>query len=81
MESMTDDEMQRVMLLKSGLEDLNLVLQEIEDTYLKLAEVGITEAEKKNQRLRLFALEKYLSELNTKVNTALGSESDRQKLS
>ncbi|MGE4318157.1 MAG: hypothetical protein AB7E96_04540 [Deferribacterales bacterium] len=80
-ESMTDDEMQRVMLLKSGLEDLNLVLQEIEDTYLKLAEVGITEAEKKNQRLRLFALEKYLSELNTKVNTALGSESDRQKLS
>jgi len=80
-ESMTEDEMQRVMLLKSGLEDLNLVLQEIEDTYLKLAEVGITETEKKNQRLRLFALEKYLSELNTKVNTALGSESDRQKLS
>lgn len=78
---MSEEEMQRIMLLKSGLEDLNLILQEIEDTYTKLAEVGISDKEKKNQRLRLLTLEKYLADLNSKVNNVLGSENDKQKLS
>lgn len=81
MDSMSEDEIQRIMSLKSGLEDLNLVLQEIEDTYKLLAESGLSDKERKNQRLRLYALEKYLADLNSKVNTALGSNENRHQLS
>ena len=81
LDSMSEDEIKRIMVLKSGLEDLNLILQEIEDTYTLLSDNDITEKEKKNHKLRLYALEKYLADLNSKVNTALGSESDRHKLS
>ena len=78
---LSDDEMQRIVVLKNGLEDLNLILQEIEDTYNKLAEIGITEQEKKNQRLRLLTLEKYLLDLNEKVNSAMGTADNKSKLS
>ncbi|MCD8554672.1 hypothetical protein [Seleniivibrio sp.] len=78
---LSDDEMQRIVILKNGLEDLNLILQEIEDTYNKLAEIGITEQEKKNQRLRLLTLEKYLLDLNEKVNSAMGTADNKSKLS
>ena len=80
-DNMSEEEMQRIIALKSGLEDLNLVLQEIEKTYHALAKSSISDEEKKNQKLRLFMLEKYLVDLNSKVNTALGNENDRQKLS
>ncbi|MGE4265840.1 MAG: hypothetical protein AB7F25_00255 [Deferribacterales bacterium] len=78
---LSDDEMQRIVILKNGLEDLNLILQEIEDTYNKLAEIGITEHEKKNQRLRLLTLEKYLLDLNEKVNSAMGTADNKSRLS
>lgn len=78
---LSDDEMQRIVLLKNGLEDLNLILQEIEDTYNKLAEIGITEQEKKHQRLRLLTLEKYLLDLNEKVNSAMGTTDNKSRLS
>lgn len=81
MESMSEEEIQRIVALKSGLEDLNLVLQEIEDTYKMLADGALSDKERKNQRLRLYTLEKYLADLNSKVNTALGSDDNRQKLS
>lgn len=81
LDHLTEDELQRIMSLKSGLEDLNLIMQEIEDTYKLLAETGLSEAEKKNQRLRLLSLEKFLSDTNARVNTAIGTEDNKQKLS
>lgn len=79
--SLSEDELQRIVMLKSGLEDLNLILQEIEDTYNRLAEIGISEYEKKNQKLRLLTLEKYLLDLNEKVNSAMGKPDEKSKLS
>lgn len=78
---LSEEELQRIMSLKSGLEDLNLIMQEIENTYNKLSETGLTEADKKNQRLRLLSLEQFLTDTNAKVNTALGSEDNKLKLS
>ena len=80
-ETLSEEELSRVMVLKSGLEDLNLILQEIEDTYLILGEIGITEKERKHHQLRLLSMEKYLSELNHKVNQAMGTEEEKKKLS
>jgi hypothetical protein len=78
---LSDDEMQRIVMLKNGLEDLNLILQEIEDTYNKLSQIGISEQEKKVQKLRLLTLEKYLLDLNEKVNSAMGTEDNKSRLS
>ena len=78
---LSDDEMQRIVMLKNGLEDLNLILQEIEDTYNKLAEIGLPEHEKKHHKFRLLTLEKYLMELNDKVNSAMGSAQNKSKFS
>lgn len=80
-EHLSDEELSRIMLLKSGLEDLNLVLQEIEETYEKLADFTLSDRERKHQKLRLLALEKFLADLNEKVNTAMGNELEKQKLS
>lgn len=80
-ENLSEDELNRIMILKSGLEDLNLILQEIEDTYALLADFTLSDKEKKNQQIRLMTLEKYLSELNQKVNTAMGTEEEKKKLS
>ncbi|PLX70018.1 MAG: hypothetical protein C0603_03515 [Denitrovibrio sp.] len=80
-ETLSEEELSRVMVLKSGLEDLNLILQEIEDTYSILGEIGITDKERKHQQLRLLSMEKYLSELNQKVNQAMGTEEEKKKLS
>lgn len=78
---LSDEELSRIMVLKSGLEDLNLILQEIEETYEKLADFSLSERERKHQRLRLLTLEKYLADLNQKVNTAMGTEAEKKKLS
>jgi len=78
---LSEDEMNRIMVLKSGLEDLNLILQEIEDTYEQLADFKLSDRERKHHKLRLLTLEKYLAELNQKVNNAMGTEEEKQKLS
>lgn len=78
---LSEEELSRIMLLKSGLEDLNLILQEIEDTYEALSDFGLSDRERKNQKLRLLTLEKYLADLNEKVNTAMGTEIEKKKLS
>jgi len=78
---LSEDEMNRIMVLKSGLEDLNLILQEIEDTYEQLADFKLSDRERKHHKLRLLTLEKYLAELNQKVNTAMGTEEEKEKLS
>jgi len=78
LENLSEDEMQRVVLLKSSLEDLNLILQEIEDTYEILADDDITETEQKNHKIRLYALEQYMAEINEKVNRAMGSENNNE---
>jgi len=78
---LSDDEMKKILTLKSGLEDLNLILQEIEDTYGLLADIKLTERERKHQKMRLMTLEKYLAELNSKVNKAIGSDTEKYKLS
>jgi hypothetical protein len=81
LDHLSEDEMQRVVLLKNRLEDLNLILQEIEDTYEKLSEISLTEKERKIEKQRLYTLERYLAELNEKVNNAIGVDSEIQKLS
>ncbi|PLX66385.1 MAG: hypothetical protein C0602_12050 [Denitrovibrio sp.] len=80
-EHLSEDEISRIMLLKSGLEDLNLILQEIEDTYEQLGDISISDRERKHHKLRLLTLEKYLAELNNKVNNAMGTEDEKEKLS
>jgi len=72
LENLSEDEMQRVV------EDLNLILQEIEDTYEILADDDITETEQKNHKIRLYALEQYMAEINEKVNRAMGSENNNE---
>lgn len=81
LEHLSEDEVSRIMLLKSGLEDLNLILQEIEETYERLSDFSLSEKEKKHQKLRLMTLEHYMAELNQKVNTAMGTEEETNKLS
>jgi len=81
LEHLSDEELNRIMVLKSGLEDLNLILQEIEDTYQTLSGFDLTDRERKHQKLRLLSLEKYMAELNQKVNKAMGTEEEKQKLS
>jgi len=81
LESLSDEELSRIMTLKSGLEDLNLILQEIESTYNLLGDISLTERDRKNHKLRLLSLERYLSELNQKVNSAMGTEEEKRKLS
>lgn len=81
LEHLSEEELSRIMLLKSGLEDLNLILQEIEDTYETLAGFDLSEKERKHQKLRLLSLEKYMAELNQKVNSAMGTDEEKKKLS
>lgn len=81
LDNLSDEEISRIMVLKSGLEDLNLILQEIEDTYEKLGDTNLTEQERKNHKLRLLSLERYMSELNQKVNKVMGTEEEKNKLS
>lgn len=78
-EHLSEEELSRVLVLKSGLEDLNLILQEIEDTYAILGNTGITEEERKHHKLRLLSMEKYLSELNQKVSQAMGTEEEKKE--
>lgn len=78
---LSEDEINRIMILKSGLEDLNLILQEIEETYEHLADFRLSDRERKHQKQRLMTLEKYLAELNQKVNSAMGTEQEKEKLS
>jgi hypothetical protein len=77
----SDEELSRIMILKSGLEDLNLILQEIEDTYQLLSGINLTDRERKNQQLRLLSLERYMAELNQKVNSVMGADEEKKKLS
>ncbi|XOB96751.1 hypothetical protein ACMC5U_03915 [Deferribacteres bacterium DY0609] len=81
LDHLSEEELNRIMILKSGLEDLNLILQEIEETYQLLSGVNLTEKERKHQKLRLLSLERYMAELNQKVNTAMGTEEGKKKLS
>lgn len=81
LETLSDEELQRVMVLKSGLEDLNLILQEIEDTYELLANYSLSDKERKHHKLRLLSLERYMAELNQKVNSVMGTEEEKTKLS
>jgi hypothetical protein len=80
-EHMSDEEISKIMTLKSGLEDLNLILQEIEDTYELLAEYDLSEQDRKHHKLRLMSLEKYMADLNQKVHSAMGEDEERHKLS
>ncbi|WP_022849721.1 hypothetical protein [Limisalsivibrio acetivorans] len=78
---LSEEELNKIMLLKSGLEDLNLIVQEIENTYNKLSTEELPESETNYHRYRLKTLEKLLADINGKVNDALDQTVDKSKLS
>jgi hypothetical protein len=79
--NLTNEEMNKILLVKNGLEDLNLIVQEIEETYRLMAEPDITQKEIDRHRLRLRSLEKLLAEINGRVNEAMKKNQDISKLS
>lgn len=79
--TLTDEELKKYLMLKRGLEDLNLIVKEIESTYNKLSEENISDNEKKIQQARLRLLEYYLADINNQVNKALSAPKDNHKFS
>ncbi|WP_460214002.1 hypothetical protein [Geovibrio sp. ADMFC3] len=73
--------MNKILIVKNGLEDLNLIIQEIEHTYQVLSDTELTDEEIALNRRRLKSLEKLLADINSKVNTAIEKELDKSKLS
>lgn len=70
-EKSVEDEENYIKLVKEGLEDLNLYVMEIENTYNELDNNQIT-ADKRNQLLyRLKTLEGFVSNMNDVVKNSL----------
>jgi len=79
--TLSGEELNKLILLKHGLEDLNLIISEIEDTYKLLDEVELQDSDVSYQRYRLKSLEYYLDEINNRVNEALEHDIDKNSMS
>ena len=80
-EGLSEEEISKIIIVKEGLEDLNLIIMEIEDTY-KLLENGEAPEEYINlHKKRLKSLEKLMSDINIKVSGLIGAKLDKSKLS
>lgn len=78
---LSEEEISKIILVKEGLEDLNLIIMEIEDTYKLLDNEETTETEKKHNQRRLKSLEKLMADLNLKVSSLINTKLDKSKLS
>ncbi|GAB1534960.1 hypothetical protein ADMFC3_05910 [Geovibrio sp. ADMFC3] len=79
--NLSEEDVNKILIVKNGLEDLNLIIQEIEHTYQVLSDTELTDEEIALNRRRLKSLEKLLADINSKVNTAIEKELDKSKLS
>jgi uncharacterized protein (DUF1499 family) len=79
--NLSEEDVNKILIVKNGLEDLNLIIQEIEHTYQVLSDTELTDEEIALNRRRLKSLEKLLADINSKVNTAIEKNLDKSKLS
>ncbi|WP_265821636.1 hypothetical protein [Geovibrio ferrireducens] len=79
--NLSEEDVNKILIVKNGLEDLNLIIQEIEHTYQILGSEEITENERELNKRRLKALEKLMADINARVNTAIDKEIDKSKFS
>jgi hypothetical protein len=78
---LSEEEISKIIVVKEGLEDLNLIVMEIEHTYKVLDNKDIPEELIKLNRKRLKSLEKLMSDINLKVSGLIDAKLDRSKLS
>ncbi|QAR33017.1 hypothetical protein EP073_06225 [Geovibrio thiophilus] len=79
--NLSEEDVNKILIVKNGLEDLNLIIQEIEHTYRILDDEALSDDEKALNKRRLKALEKLMADINAKVNTAIDREIDKSKFS
>lgn len=79
--NLSEEDMNKILTVKNGLEDLNLIVQEIESTYKILSSENLTESEVAINKKRMKSLEKLLADINHKVNSAMSNEYNKSQLS
>ena len=81
LDHLTEDELRKVIMLKTGIEDLNLILQELEQTYDNLSEETLEGSEVSYHKYRLKILEKLMDDVHKQMSDVVFSEIENQKLS